>query len=179
MDLRKNAKKFEKQLKKIRVFLCDVDGILTNGKIAYDGEEIGFNRSFNVLDGYGLKVLRNAGIKIGVISGGSSLGLRKRFEYIKLDFFHVGNEDKRQAYLDVKEKSGHSDEEILYIGDEFFDLPILKRVGFSVTVPNASHEVQESVDYITHRQGGQGCVREVIDMVRYAQNIVPKVPDFD
>jgi 3-deoxy-D-manno-octulosonate 8-phosphate phosphatase (KDO 8-P phosphatase) len=73
---------------------------------------------------------------------------------------------------------GYKDEEILYMGDEFIDLPLLKRVGFSATVPNASYEIQEAVDYITHRESGDACAREVMDMLRYAQNIVVPVLEF-
>ncbi|MBT4791882.1 MAG: HAD hydrolase family protein, partial [Halobacteriovoraceae bacterium] len=66
-------------------------------------------------------------------------------------------------------------EQALYMGDEFFDLPILKRAGFSATVPNASLEIRESVDYVTARESGNACVREVIDLLRFVQNIVPKI----
>ena len=74
--------------------------------------------------------------------------------------------------------SGFKDEEILYIGDELFDIPLLKKCGFSATVPNAPMEVIESVDYVTERNSGDGCGREVIDLIRYAQNLVPKIAEF-
>jgi 3-deoxy-D-manno-octulosonate 8-phosphate phosphatase (KDO 8-P phosphatase) len=73
---------------------------------------------------------------------------------------------------------GFKDEEILYMGDEFIDLPIIKRVGFSATVPTASYEIQLACDYITFREAGKGCVREVIDMLRFAQNIEVVIPEF-
>jgi 3-deoxy-D-manno-octulosonate 8-phosphate phosphatase (KDO 8-P phosphatase) len=178
-DLRSLAIHYEKKLKKIKACLFDVDGVLTDGKIRFDGEEMGFNRSTHTSDGYGLKVLRQAGLKVGVISGGNSIGVEKRFrDNLKLDFIFLGNEDKREAYQAILDK-GYKDEEILYMGDEFFDLPLLKRCGFSATVPGASLEVQENVDYVTTRSGGEGAAREVIDMLRYAQKIVPKVLDFD
>ena len=106
--------------------------------------------------------------------------MRKRFiETLKLDFVFLGDEDKREAYKKVLALGhGYKDEEILYMGDEFIDLPILKRVGFSVTVPNASYEIQEAVDYITHRESGDACAREVMDILRYAQNIVPVTLEF-
>jgi len=175
LDLRAVAKKYHKQLCKIKVFISDVDGILTNGQIFYSGEEVGFNRFFHAHDGYGFKILKEAGIKVGFISGGNSVGLVKRAEYLGLDYLMIGDEDKRHAYNEVKKLSGCSDDEILYMGDEFFDLPILECVGFSATVPNASLEIQDAVDYVTTRNGGEGAVREVIDILRYAQNIVPKI----
>ena len=120
-----------------------------------------------------------AGLKVGVISGGDSLGVKKRFvENLKLDFAFLGNEDKREAYKEVL-AMGFSDEEILYMGDEFFDVPLLKRAGFGVTTSEASEEVKGFVDYVTTRAAGHACVREVIDMLRYAQGIVPEVLDFD
>ena len=175
-NLREISLKFSDKLKKIKVALFDVDGILTNGHISWDGEDIGFNRSTHAGDGYGLKVLMEAGIKVGVISGGDSLGVIKRFkENLKLNYVFLGNEDKREAFNKVLQ-DGYKRDEILYMGDEFFDIPLLKGAGFSATVPHSSHEVQEVVDYVTFRRGGDACAREVIDLVRYAQNIVPKIP---
>jgi 3-deoxy-D-manno-octulosonate 8-phosphate phosphatase (KDO 8-P phosphatase) len=104
--------------------------------------------------------------------------VRKRFvENLKLSFAYFGNEDKRESYKKVL-AMGYTDEQILYMADEFIDLPILKRVGFSATVPNASLEIQEVVDYITHREAGDACAREVIDILRYAQNIPLKLMEF-
>lgn len=176
---RQKAKEFKAKLDQIKICLFDVDGILTDGKVRYDGQEMGFNRSTHTSDGYGLKVLMRAGYKVGVISGGDSLGVQKRFkENLGLDLTFFGNEDKREAYLAVLEM-GYKDEEILYMGDEFFDLPLLMRSGFSATVPSASLEVQEHVDYVTDRASGEGAAREVIDILRYSQNITPVVLGFD
>lgn len=179
LDLRSKAVQFQEKLSLIKVCLFDVDGVLTDGKVRFDGEEMGFNRSTHTSDGYGLKVLKQAGLKVGVISGGASLGVEKRFrENLGLDYIFLGSEDKREAYLAILDE-GHKDEEILYMGDEFFDLPLLKRCGFSVSVPGASLEIQESVDYVTTLSGGEGAAREMIDILRYAQGINPKVLDFD
>lgn len=170
-SLRVSAELFSEKLKKIKVCIFDIDGILTDGKISWDGEDVGFNRTTHALDGHGLKMLMAAGLKVGVISGGDSIGVRKRFvDNLKLSFAYFGNEDKRESYKKVL-AMGYDDSEILYMADEFIDLPILKRAGFSATVPNASLEIQEAVDYITHREAGDACAREVIDMLRYAQNI--------
>jgi 3-deoxy-D-manno-octulosonate 8-phosphate phosphatase (KDO 8-P phosphatase) len=176
--LKETAEQFKDKLSLIKVCIFDIDGILTNGGIAWWGEEIGFNRMCHIHDGYGFKILREAGIKVGIISGGDSKGVRKRFvETLKLDFVYLGNEDKRGPYLEVL-NMGYKDEEILFMGDEFIDFPLLKRVGFSATVPNASYEIQEVCDYITYRQAGDACAREVMDILRYAQNLPVKVLDF-
>lgn len=177
IDYRKIARGFKNKLEKIKVFLADVDGVLTNGEIYWSGAEVGFNRAFHAHDGYGMKILQRAGIKVGIITGGNSLGVKKRAEYLELDYAFIGNEDKRESFKQILQ-DGYKEEEILYIGDEFFDLPILKRAGFSATVPAASMEIKEVVDYVTLRHGGDGAVREVVDLVRYVQGIVPEVPDF-
>ncbi len=175
LNLRETAKEHSDKLSKIKVCLFDVDGILTNGKLYWAGEEVGFNRQFHTQDGYGLKILMRAGLKVGIITGGNSIGVKKRFEGLGVDFLYMGDEDKRSAYEDVLKETGVSEEEVLYMGDEFFDLPILKRVGFAATVPSASAEIRDAVDYITHREAGDGCAREVIDMLRHTQNIVPEI----
>ncbi|MEX0798939.1 MAG: HAD hydrolase family protein [Bacteriovoracaceae bacterium] len=175
LDLREISKPFHSKLKKIKVALFDVDGILTNGKVYWSGEEVGFNRFFHVRDGYGMKILKAAGLHVGIITGGDSVGVSKRMQGLGLDIVHMGNEDKREAFDHVCSATGCSDEEVLYMGDEFFDLPLLKRAGFSATVPNASMEIREGVDYVTHFGAGEGCAREVMDMLRYAQGIVPDI----
>lgn len=175
LDLREISKPFHSKLKKIKVALFDVDGILTNGKVYWSGEEVGFNRFFHVRDGYGMKILKAAGLHVGIITGGDSVGVEKRFKGLGLNIVHMGNEDKREAFNHVIASTGCAEEEILYMGDEFFDLPLLNRSGFSATVPNASMEIREAVDYVTHFGAGEGCVREVIDMLRFAQGITPSI----
>ena len=179
LNLKEISQKYSNKLVNIRVALFDVDGILTNGLISWDGDQVGYNRTTHAQDGFGLKMLMEAGIKVGIISGGNSLGVKKRFEEnLGLDFIFLGNEDKREAYLEVL-KMGYIDSEILFMGDELFDIPLLKRAGFSATVPNSSIEVREVVDYITSRPSGKACAREVIDILRYAKGIIPKILDFD
>ncbi|MFZ4712088.1 MAG: KdsC family phosphatase [Bacteriovoracaceae bacterium] len=174
-DLRAEALKYKEKLQKIKVVVFDVDGILTNGMVYYAGQELGFNRHFYVPDGYGIKVLLEAGIKVGIITGGDSVGVRKRFELLKVNYLFLGNEDKREAFRKIKEDMGIEFEQMLYMGDEHFDMPLLKKAGFAATAPHANPEVLEICDYVTHMRGGEGCVREVIDLLRYAQGIVPKI----
>ncbi|MEE3077970.1 MAG: HAD hydrolase family protein [Bdellovibrionota bacterium] len=177
-DLKEIATKLKDKIDKIKVMAFDIDGVLTTGHIWYSENE-GFNRFSHTSDGYGLKMMMRAGYKVGVISGGDSLGVKKRFrDNLKLDFCYFGNEDKREAYKEVL-AMGYKDEEILYMGDEFFDAPLLKKAGLGITVPHASQEVKKFADYITNKEGGQGAVREIIDIVRYAKDIYPEVVDFD
>jgi 3-deoxy-D-manno-octulosonate 8-phosphate phosphatase (KDO 8-P phosphatase) len=178
MNLKVTAKKFEEKLKKIKVVALDLDGILTDSHVWWASEEVGFNRTFCIYDGYGMKVLMKAGIKVGVITGGNSVSVTKRVEQLGLDFCYAGNEDKRAGFLNLLERYNVKAEEVLYMGDELFDIPILKKAGFSATVPNTTDEVKEMVDYVTIRESGKGCAREVMDLVRYAQNIHPQHEEF-
>lgn len=178
MSLRSTSKTFEDKLKKIKVAVFDLDGILTDARVWWHGEEVAFNRSFNIYDGYGMKVLMKAGIKVGVITGGNSVSVQKRVEQLGLDFCYAGNEDKREAFKDVLKVYKVEASEVLYMGDELFDIPLLKKAGFSATVPNTSDEVKEIVDYVTVRRSGEGCAREVIDLLRYAQGITPDLGEF-
>jgi 3-deoxy-D-manno-octulosonate 8-phosphate phosphatase (KDO 8-P phosphatase) len=177
MSLRETAKLFEAKLKKIKVVALDVDGILTSGHVWWASEEVGFNRTFNIYDGYGMKILMKAGLKVGVITGGNSVSVSKRVEQLGVDFSYVGNEDKRGAFKDLMTKYQVDASEILYMGDELFDMPLLKKAGFAATVPSASEEVQEVCDYVTQRKSGDGAAREVLDLLRYAQGIVPHQED--
>lgn len=178
MSLRETSKKFEAKLKKIKVACFDLDGILTDSHVWWASEEVGFNRTFCIYDGYGMKVLMKAGLKVGVITGGNSVSVMKRTEQLGLDFCYAGNEDKRDAFLDLLKRYNVTADEVLYMGDELFDMPLLRKAGFSATVPNACEEVREMVDYVTIKESGRGCAREVIDLLRYAQNIIPENKDF-
>jgi 3-deoxy-D-manno-octulosonate 8-phosphate phosphatase (KDO 8-P phosphatase) len=177
MNFQDLSLKHQDKLKKIKVAAFDLDGILTDGKVHYDGAEVGFNRSFNVYDGYGMKLLMKAGLKVGVITGGDSVSVKMRVEQLGLDFCYSGNEDKGEAFLDILKKYQVKATEVLYMGDELFDILLLRACGFAATVPSAGPEVQHIVDYVTTRPSGQGCAREVIDILRYAQGIHPVIKD--
>lgn len=177
-NLRDEAKKYEEKLKKIKCVAFDVDGVLTDGTVSWDGEEVGWNRRTHTADGFMLRYLMNAGFTVGVITGGNSLSVHKRFgENLGLHFVHAGNDDKREAFEKVL-ALGFKEEEVLFMGDEFIDYPLLKRAGFSASVPDASIEIRECVDYVTERMGGAGAAREVMDLLRHAHGLVPKVPEF-
>ncbi len=177
-NLRELAKKYHGKLLPIKVCLFDVDGILTDGLVEYQNNEVTYNRSFNTTDAFGLKFTKAAGIKVGIITGGSSIVLSKWFkDYVAVDYFFTGNEDKREAYHQVL-ADGYRDEEIFYMGDEFIDFPLLIRAGFSASVPHAPLEIQENVDYVTTLEGGKGAVREVLELLRYAKGTVPPIKMF-
>ncbi len=148
--------------KKIKLFIMDVDGVLTDGSITYtsSGEEI---KTFNVKDGLGLNLLSEVGIKTAIITGRKSVVVERRAKELKIDDVIQGKIRKLESYESLKEKYNLKDEEVLFIGDDIIDLPVLKKVGISVCVADAVEEVKAVCSYITQKKGGEGAVREVIE----------------
>lgn len=162
----------QSKLKRIKLLLLDVDGVMTDGRIFWQ-DASGWTRQFNVKDGYGLKLLMKAGIQVGVISGGDSKDVKTRAEFLKLHHVFLGDEDKTKALDKILAATGFKSEEIAFVGDDLFDIPVLERVGFSATVPHAVDPVKERVHYITEFAGGDGAVREIADAIRKAQGHGP------
>ncbi len=164
------TKDIQTRLKKIKLLILDVDGVLTDGRIFLQ-EGMGWTRFFHIKDGYGLKVLMKAGVQVAIISGGDSKDVRTRMEFLKIQHVFLGDEDKIKALDKIAQATGFKDDEMGFMGDDLFDIPVLKRVGFSATVPHAVDEVKECVHYITEHQGGFGAVREIADAIRKAQGL--------
>lgn len=152
------------KLKNIKMLVMDVDGIMTDTRIILDSS-LGWKRFFSVRDGIGIHRLRHHGYKTAVITGSCSEDVQKRMQHLKIDYYYENKLDKGPAFEDLKNESGFSDEEICYIGDDIFDIPILKLVGFSATVPEAVEEVLKECDYITKRGGGYGAVRDLCQLI--------------
>ncbi len=155
-------------LKSIKLLVLDVDGVLTRGEIAIisDGTEM---RLFNSQDGVGLMVAHQAGLQTAIITGRATEAVRKRAEEVKITHIVMGTFSKLQPLLELCEKLGLSPKEVAYIGDDVPDIPPMKRVGFAVAVANAVDEVKRAAHYITERAGGEGAVREVIELILRAQ----------
>ena len=156
--------KFKDKLGNIKILAMDVDGILTDSRIILDSG-LGWKRFFSVRDGIGIHQLRKAGYKTAVITGAYSEDVRKRVQDLEVDYFYENKLDKGPAYENLKKQSGFQDEEVSYIGDDIFDIPILRQVGFSATVPEAVEEVLKECDYITSRKGGYGAVRDLCHLI--------------
>jgi len=146
------------------LLLLDVDGVLTNGQIIYDGagNEL---KMFNVRDGHGLKLLQRAGIRVGIITGRKSDVVVRRAAELGIEILYQGALNKLEPYLEILAQTGLSEEQIAYVGDDLIDLPVLRRVGFSATVADADAEVCRRVDYISGLAGGYGAVREICDLL--------------
>ena len=160
------------RFKRIKLLLLDVDGVLTNGQIMWIKEQ-GWTRTYNITDGYGIRMVQDLGLKVGVISGGKSEELKERLKVLEIQHFVLGSEDKLTSLLAMAEETKIALDEICFVADELFDMPALRRVGISITVPDAAPEVLAITHYVTQKKGGQGAVREVIDVIRAAQNLHP------
>lgn len=160
-DIREKAKA-------IRLLICDVDGVLTNGHITFDDENIEY-KSFHVHDGLGLKMLETHNIERAIITSRKSSAMMRRMSELNISLVFQGQVDKRDAYRDVMTRLNLQDHEIAYIGDDLPDVPIINQVGLGVAVANANHFVKQQADYITHKNGGEGAVREVAEIILDAQ----------
>ena len=160
------------RLKKLKMLILDVDGVLTDGQIFWQ-EGQGWTRYFNVKDGYGLKLLMLSGIQVAIISGGDSEDVRTRMKFLKIQHVFLGDEDKVKALNKIVESTGLSLDQMAFMGDDLFDIPVIEKVGFSATVPHAVEPVKQRVHYVTEAHGGWGAVREVADAIRKAQGIGP------
>ena len=158
------SEQIEDKAKRIKLFIMDVDGTLTNGKI-YIGPQGEVFKAFNTKDGLGIKYLKDKGIIPVIITGRNSEIVVTRAKELGIDEIYQGIEDKLDVYRHLVEKYKLDDEEVAFIGDDLNDLPLLNKVGLSFCVADAVEAVREKVDYVTTLKGGEGAVREAIDVI--------------
>lgn len=155
------------RLQKVRLFLCDVDGILTDASIFMDGSVE--TKRFNIPDGLGMRLLQREGIKVGWVSNRPSLATTQRANDLKIDFLHQSDGNKVIAVEKILGEMRLTWAEISYMGDDIVDLGVLKRAGVAVTVPHAIPECQAVSHFVTEAPGGDGAVRELVEMILKAQ----------
>lgn len=153
------------RLRSVRMLVLDVDGVLTDGRIWLDADNE-WRRFFSIRDGMGIKLLREHGYRIAVITASRAEDIRQRVKNLKIDFFYENAHDKEPAFAELQSASGLKPSEMAYVGDDLPDLPLLKQVGFAATVPEAVQPVKEAVHYVTRAPGGSGGVREVCDLIQ-------------
>jgi 3-deoxy-D-manno-octulosonate 8-phosphate phosphatase (KDO 8-P phosphatase) len=153
-----------KKIKPVTFLILDVDGVLTDGKIIIDdlGNE---TKHFNVRDGHGLKMLMRTGIEVVLITGRTSKVVEHRARELGIKEIYQGSKNKVENLEEILRTKKISGEQIAYVGDDIVDIPVFRRVGFSVAVEDASEYAKESADYITEGKGGQGAVRELCEII--------------
>lgn len=160
-----SAPELRARLRSVRLLCLDVDGVMTDGHL-YWSEGGLFWQRFNVRDGYGIKLLQEAGVEVAILSGGDVRSARDRAGSLGIRHAYFGIGDKLAVFKDVAGSLGVQAGEAAFVGDELVDVPLLERVGFSATVPDAVPEVRAVVHYVTKRPGGDGAVRELCDLIR-------------
>lgn len=153
----------------IRLLVLDVDGVLTDGRLYYGagGEQL---KVFNTLDGHGLKLLQKSGVQVALITGRKGEAVLQRARDLGISLIQQGREDKLQALQELLVNNDYQLQQIACMGDDWPDLLVMRRVGLSLTVPNAHATVQEYADWTSQRMGGEGAVREACDLLMRAQN---------
>ena len=158
------------KLRRIKLFLCDVDGVLTDGSVFIGGErEI---KRFNIRDGLGLILLQRAGLKVGWVSARPSVVTEMRAKELKIDFLvqQGDNVSKTGAVEELLAREKIGWDEVCFVGDDVVDLGPLERAGLGVAVADARPDVKAAAAFVTNADGGRGAVREVVEMILQAQN---------
>lgn len=154
----------------VRLLLLDVDGVLTDGRIVFDANGVE-SKFFNVKDGHGIKMVQRAGISVGIISGRESRVVANRAAELGITHLYQNALDKLVPYTELLERTGLSDHQVAYVGDDIIDLPLLRRVGFAAAPADAAPELLPYVHFVTRNGGGWGAVREVCDLLLREQNL--------
>lgn len=153
-----------RRLADIRLLLLDVDGVMTDGGIIYDGNGVE-TKTFNVKDGHGIKMLQRYGIQVGIITGRTSAVVAIRARELGIDLLYQGVLKKLESYADVKQKTGLNDDQIAYMGDDIIDVPVMRRVIFAAAPSDAMMEARKAAHYVASSIGGKGAVRELCDLI--------------
>lgn len=161
-------------LKEIKILFLDVDGVMTDGRISLNdmGEE---SKSFNVKDGYGIRLLLGAGIEVAIITGRQSKCVEHRARDLGIRHLAQGVTDKKAVGIRLLEEKRLTKVQACFIGDDLPDIPLLKFVGLPVAVADAVKEVRETALYVTEKNGGKGAVREICELILKAQDAWPLI----
>jgi len=155
------------RLRRVKLFLCDVDGVLTDGRIFMgDAKEY---KAFNIQDGLGMLILQRSGIKVGWVSNRPSPVSQQRADELKIDYFFQAKGSKVEAVEAILKQAQLEWADICFMGDDVVDLGALKRAGVAIAVANAIDEAKHVAHYVTKAHGGHGAVREVVRLILVAQ----------
>ncbi len=162
------AAKIDSLCKPIELVVSDVDGVMTDGGIIFDNQGIEIKR-FHIRDGLGVKLWQRTGRKFALLTARNSHIVQVRAAEIGIDVVRQGFEEKLPAALEMFEQLDVTPEQVCYIGDDLTDLPVIQSVGLGVAVADAAEELHAHADYVTKLGGGQGAVRELLEMILKAQ----------
>lgn len=163
---------------RIKVLLMDVDGVLTDGRLFYmvgEDKQVFETKAFNSQDGLGLHFLNFVGIQTGVISGRESPAVVERAKILKMSYVYQGLLDKQGAFEEILKDACVESDEVAFIGDDFTDIPPMRRSGLSIAVANARAEVRGLAHLTTEARGGDGAVREVAEVILKSQDLWPSI----
>lgn len=162
--------------KNLKLLILDVDGVLTDGRLFFDQEGNEY-KCFHARDGHGIKLLRQSGVEVAVISGRKSKTVELRMKNLGIELVYQGHEHKLGAFNEIIEKLGINPSQAAHMGDDLLDLPIMSRVGLAIAVNDANFAVKERADWCTSTLGGLGAVREVCDLIMQAQGTFDSILD--
>ncbi len=162
-----------KRAEGLKLMIFDVDGVMTDGTLYYSerGEEL---KAFNVRDGHGIKMLRQYGVEVALITARNSRAVELRAVNLGIAQIYQGVEDKRGAYAALLAQLGLAAEQSGYMGDDLPDLPLITRCGFAATVPAAPEALKSRAHYVARAPGGHGAVREVCEFILRAQGALER-----
>ena len=164
-------------INKIKMIISDVDGVWTDGSV-YKGFSATENielKKFSVSDGYAVALIREAGLKVALISGRKSAATEARASELKIKDVYNGTLNKIPPYEELKSKYALSDKEIAYVGDDLIDIPIMEKVAFPIATNNASAPCKKVATYVTKKNGGDGAFREAVEWILLEQERLDSV----
>jgi len=163
------AAKLEQRIAPIQMILCDVDGVLTDGRLSFDNQGIE-TKAFHVRDGLGIKLWQRAGCQFGLLTARSSHIVKVRAAELGVDLIRQGFSNKPPVARQIMKEHNLTPEQVCYVGDDLTDLQLISEVGLGVAVADAVSEVREAAAFITKTPGGHGAVRELIETILKTQN---------
>jgi 3-deoxy-D-manno-octulosonate 8-phosphate phosphatase (KDO 8-P phosphatase) len=173
-NFRKISPTLKKRAAQIKLLLMDVDGTMTDGSVTLlsqtDGAALEI-KTFDAHDGQGLTLAQTAGLRTGCITGRESSALLRRAREMKMEFIYMKQPLKMPAYEEILHKAGVSDSAVAFIGDDLPDIPVMQRAGLAIAVGNAVPEVKKVAHFITSAFGGQGAVRESVELILKSKGI--------
>ena len=163
-----NQPNYKALLPNITTFIFDVDGVLTNGKVIITSQGEMY-REMDTKDGYALKCALVQGYRVCIISGGTNEGVRNRLKALGVYDIYLGAHHKQEPFQDLMDSYDLKPEEILYMGDDVPDIVVMEQVGVAACPQDAVSDVKEIANYVSHKKGGEGCVREIIEQTLRVQ----------